>query len=146
MPWNSYTWSAIGVPSLYLKRINFLIKNILLVPSLRAYNSSNFYHKVHACVSSMIWFRTLSSTRYRMNPQACRWSISHWPSFICSFVFSQAVGDLADGLAVVWNYYKDNGTRFPLLPVGATQQIVAAISQVRKPVLSMPCFQYSWRL
>ena len=55
-----------------------------LVPSLRAYNSSNFYHKVRACVSSMIWFKTLSLTHCRMNPQACRWSTSYWFSFISS--------------------------------------------------------------
>jgi hypothetical protein len=50
----------------------------LLVPSSREYNSSKICHKVHACVSSMIWFKTLSLTHYRINPQACRWSTSHW--------------------------------------------------------------------
>jgi hypothetical protein len=66
MLWNTFTWSAIGVPYLYFKRINFLIKNILLVPYLWAYNSSNFCHNVCACVSSMIWFKTLSSTHYQI--------------------------------------------------------------------------------
>jgi hypothetical protein len=73
-------WSALLVPKMH----QFLDKEHLVGTFLRAYNSSNFFHKVRVCVSSMIWFKTLSSTHYRMNLQACRWSTSYWSSFISS--------------------------------------------------------------